>query len=403
MIKRFISEKCFSRDFGRQMRFVTGPRQCGKTTLAREHLTHTHCSDLYFNWDKREVRSLFRQDHYFYRKAAGAPKPFSWVCFDEIHKMPKWKNILKDFFDSDEKKYRFIVTGSARMDLLRKTGDSLAGRYFTFRLFPLSLAEIAGGGPARSFPEKEAARFLEKKLASSPRSAGTMSDLLALSGFPEPFLSGSAAFSTKWRSGYLDLLVREDLRDLTHIAELENLSALMFLLPSKIASPLSLNSLREDLEVSYNAVKSYLKALELGYVVFSLPAYSKRVARSVKKERKFYFYDWTRPETEAGRFENYTAVELKILVSLWEDLGLGHYELYYVRTRDGFETDFLITRDTIPYILFEAKLSDSPLPAHNKKHAKLLGDIPLVLLTRQEGIASVKEGGYHISASRFFA
>ena len=403
MIKRFLAERCFGPEFGRQMRFVTGPRQCGKTTIAREHLKLTHCADSCFNWDKRDVRSLFRQDHYFYRKAAGAVKPFSWVCFDEIHKMPKWKNILKDFFDSDEKKYRFIITGSARMDLLRKAGDSLAGRYFTFRLFPLSLAELAGGGAARSFPEKTPAQFLEKKLSSSPKSAGTMSQLLELSGYPEPFLSGSTEFSNKWRSGYLDLLVREDLRDLTHIAELENISTLMGLLPSKISSPLSLNSLREDLEVSYNAVKSYLKALELGYVVFSLPPYSKRVVRSVKKERKFYFYDWTRPATEASRFENYAAVELKMLVSLWEDFGLGRFELHYVRTREGFETDFLITRDNLPYILFEAKLSDSALPPHNKKHARMLGDVPLVLLTKQEGVASIEEGGYHISASRFFA
>lgn len=403
MIKRFLNERCFGPEFGRQMRFVTGPRQCGKTTIAREHLRATHCTDSYFNWDKREARDLFRQDHYFYRKAARAGKPCSWVCFDEIHKMPRWKNILKDFFDSDEKKYRFIITGSARMDLLRKAGDSLAGRYFTFRLSPLSLAELSGGGAARSFPEKDPARFIEKKLSSSPGPAGVMSQLLALSGFPEPFLSGSAAFSNKWRSGYLDLLVKEDLRDLTHIAELENISTLMGLLPSKISSPLSLNSLREDLEVSYNAVKSYLKALELGYVVFSLPPYSRRVARSVKKERKLYFYDWTRPATEAARFENYAAVELKMLVSLWEDFGLGHFELHYVRTREGLETDFLITRDDAPYILFEAKLSDTPLPAHNRKHAGMLGNVPLVLLTRQDNVAFAGEGGYRISASRFFA
>ena len=141
MIERHLNGVCFDEIFERQMRFISGPRQVGKTTLAKNFLNHKNFNRLYFNWDTREIRDRYIIDPYFFEsplrdsKKNGLP---SWVCFDEIHKMPKWKNILKDYFDKFEDIARFIVTGSARLDWFRKSGDSLSGRYFLWFIRILS-------------------------------------------------------------------------------------------------------------------------------------------------------------------------------------------------------------------------------------------------------------------------
>jgi len=201
---------------------------------------------------------------------------------DEIHKYPEWKNVLKDFFDSFGEKNGFIVTGSARLDMMRKSGDSLAGRYFTFRLNPITLRELTG----KSFlePPADANDWIMQKLDHPTYKEKELYALLRFSGFPEPLLSTSVRFHNKWRTDYVDRLIREDMRDLTRIQELENIATLMFLLPSKIALPLSINSLTANIKCSFATVSNYLKAMELGYLIFRILPYSKKIARSLTAE-----------------------------------------------------------------------------------------------------------------------
>ncbi len=175
-------------------------------------------------------------------------------------------------------------------------------------------------------------------------------------------------------------------------------------LPNRIGSPLSLNALREDIQVSYTAVKNAVSALRLTCVIFLLPPYSRSISRALKKEKKAYFYDWTRCSDPAARFENYVAVELKTLAELWNDGGAGSFELYYVRTKDGRETDFLLTREGRPWCLLEAKLADSPIEGHHLRHAEALGRIPFVQLTHEPNVVKKSRGAfYRLSASRFFS
>lgn len=406
MIKRHLQTICFNEIFGRQMRFISGPRQAGKTTIARNFLDSQNLGKLYFNWDLREIKDKYKREPYFFETALYDSKKgedLPWICLDEIHKMPKWKNILKDYFDKFENHCRFIITGSARLDWFRKSGDSLAGRYFLFKLFPLSLSEAVDRPITLTAKEEKAVEFIEKKISTVNYEQDTMDQLLNYSGFPEPFIKASDNFHLRWQRDMVDFLIREDIRDLTRIFELENIATLIQLMPGRVGSPLSLNALKEDVGVSYTAIKSAISAMQLTCVIFLVPPYSQRIARSIKKEKKCYFYDWSRCEDFAKRFENYVALELKIMLELWNDNGIADFELFYVRTKDGKETDFLITKNNTPWCFFEAKLKDSPIARHHYKHSSMLNNIPVVQITHENNILKKRDSlFYRVSASRFF-
>ena len=406
MIERHLEKICFNLDFGRQMRFVAGPRQVGKTTLAKTFLVRSHMPKGYFNWDLRKIRDMYQKDPYFFETYLydfRGEKPL-WICFDEIHKMPKWKNILKDYFDRFEKECRFIITGSARLDWFRKSGDSLAGRYFLFRLFPLSLAEISCRKPVAVDDGCSASEFIERKLSTPVYESAFLEQLLNYSGFPEPCTKAKSTFHRRWQRDMVDRLVREDIRDLTRIVDVENVATVMRLLPERIGSPLSLNAIREDVGISYTAVKNCVSALQLAYALFLVPPYSTKISRAIKKEKKGYFFDWTRCPDMSKRFENYVALELKSMTARWNEQGIGLYELFFIRTRDGKETDFLITKDRNPWCLFEVKTKDGAIDRHHIKHAGLLGGIPVVQICLEDRVLKkTDENGIRVSASRFFS
>jgi len=400
---RLAEEYVFSDKFGRQMRFIAGPRQCGKTTIAKKKLLSAETERLYYNWDRKEIRSRYRKEGDFlgadildYEKES-----IKWTCLDEIHKYPGWKNILKDFFDTHEDSVNFIITGSARLDMFRKSGDSLAGRYFLFRLNPLILSEVLGHRLKAILPGKNAKDYIENNLAGKGEAEEEITQLLRYSGFPEPFLTSTGVFHKKWQESYSERIVKEDLRDLSHIHNLEKVMELIYFLPGRIGSPLSINSLREDIEVNYRTVQNYLRYLELSYVTFTLSPYSQNRKALVKKEKKVYFYDWTAVANDAIRFENYLAVELKARIEIWNDTTEDRYTLRYVRNRDGRETDFLIIKNESPWLLLEAKLKKDVIARHHFTHSEFLGNIPIVQVTREPGVIKVGKNGYTVSASRF--
>jgi predicted AAA+ superfamily ATPase len=242
--------------------------------------------------------------------------------------MPKWKNILKDYFDKFENAARFIVTGSACLDWFRKSGDALTGRYFLFHLFPLSLSEATGHPLKLSESEETAKDFIERRISRVGYEQDLLQQLLNYSGFPESFIRASDRYFRRWQRNLVDQIIRDDVRDLTRIIETENIASLIIRLPERIGSPLSLNALREDLNVSYTAVKNAISTLQLTFVIFLASPCSQNISRALKKEKKCYLFDWTRCPTPASRFENYVAVELKTLIELWNDSGLGMFELF---------------------------------------------------------------------------
>lgn len=405
MIKRALYPIAFAEQWGRQMRFITGPRQSGKTTLARQWLDAEGSSKLYYLWDLRSVRQRYKaQELFFTVDALPAGKPL-WVCFDEIHKMPKWKNILKAIFDETRDTYRFIVTGSAKLDVVKRAGDSLAGRYFNFHLMPLMLCEILVNAESSSIVPASANTFVETCLQRSPAGIeqNALLQLLEYSGFPEPFLRQSRSFHARWARDYQETIIREDIGALTRIIDREYIHDLYNLLPEMVGSPLSVSSQASHLQISPVTAKNYLRRLEDFFLVFSIRPYTRNIKRSLLKAGKYYLYDWSRIADPGARFENYVACEIKTRLMLWSDASGDQYGLFYVRNKQKQETDFLITQNGKPWLLVEAKLSDGSLDPHHLHTGEALNNIPIVQICRQPHIASIqKHNVYRISAARFF-
>jgi len=405
MIERTLFTIAFDDKWGRQMRLITGPRQSGKTTLSKLKLSREKTEKLYYLWDLRSVRECYRKHELFFtQELPPAKEEKRWVCFDEIHKVPHWKNILKGIFDATEEHYQFIVTGSAKLNISKMAGDSLSGRYFTFHLFPLTMKEVIGR-PDISVPEPQSAiDFVLQKLNDAPRDNSALADLLEYGGFPEPFIHQSETFRNKWSQDYLDRVITEDIGTLTRIADRDKLYDLYKLLPEMIGSPISENSLANHLASSPLTVKNYLKRLEDFFLIFRITPYSRNIKRSLLKASKCYLYDWTSIEDKAKRFENYVAVELNTRLNLWSDLTGIEHALFYIRDKNKKETDFLITRQKKPWLMVEVKYSDSTVGKHHLIHAEDLGKIPVVQLCYENQVAAQEaRHAFRISASRFLS
>lgn len=387
------------------MRFITGPRQAGKTTLARQKLKAENSDKFYYLWDLRGVRQRYKDNELFFTSdGLPAGKPL-WICFDEIHKMPKWKNILKAVFDETSDKYRFIVTGSAKLNIAKRSGDSLAGRYFTFHLMPLIFWEIKGRGDSAPKPPDSAGQFIEDRLQDAParNEQDALMQLLEYSGFPEPFLHQSRAFHVKWARDHAETVIREDIGSLTRIVDREYIYDLYQLLPEMVGSPFSISSMASHLQISAVTVKNYLRRLEDFYLAFSIRPYSRNIKRSLLKAGKYYLYDWTRIAAPGARFENYVACELRARLLLWGDATGDDFRLFYVRNKQKQETDFLVVRNGKPWLLAEAKLSDGAVEYHHLQTTEALNNIPFVQICRQPGVASIqKRNIYRVSAVRVF-
>lgn len=262
------------------------------------------------------------------------------------------------------------------MDIYQRGGDSLAGRYFQFRLWPFTLAELAER--RASFDE-----FFRDPLAVITEGSDKLETiwrrLEQVSGFPEPYLAAKPATFRRWSDSYSSTLLREDVRDLTGVRLVDDMEILYSLLPSKIGSPLSVNSLSEDLHVAYNTVKNWISVLERFYMLFSIPTWTPRIVRGIRKETKAYLYNYALIDDPAARFENMVALELLRAVSNWNDIGYGSFSLHFVRDREKREVDFLIADGRRPRLLIETKLSDGKASAGLLRFQKQL-KVPAVQL-----------------------
>jgi hypothetical protein len=344
MIDRRIAS-ALQADLLRKMVLLSGPRQCGKTTLVRRIAGEQR--GLYLNWDDAADRRAIQ------RMAFDLAHPL-WV-FDELHKFRRWRNFLKGLYDTHHAGHRLLVTGSARLDLYGRGGDSLQGRYFAHHLHPLTGSEIAGR-PLVALDELP-------DLPGEPLPHDVLDALLVLGGFPEPFLTGSQKEAARWRLGYGERLVQEDLRTLEQVREIERVELLFDRLGAVAGGILSINSLREDLEVAFETVRSWVAILERLDAIVRIPPYGAPRIKSVKKEQKLYFWDWARAESEAARFENLIAMHLLRLVHWARDVEGEKLELRYFRTRMGHEVDFLLLRSGRPWLAIEVKLAEQELDA----------------------------------------
>jgi hypothetical protein len=327
-MKRYLYDQII-KDLKKKMVFITGPRQVGKTYLSKE-IMREFKNPQYLNHDNETDRKIIQKR--------------SWrldtdlLVFDEIHKMKKWKNFLKGTYDSRSASQSILVTGSSRLETFRQTGESLAGRYLHLKLYPLSVKELREVLPPFDALEK----------------------LIRFGGFPEPFLSDSEEEAARWRNQYYTDLIREDILEFSRIHEIRAMRHLLELLRLRVGSPLSYRSLAEDLQMAPNTIKKYVSILESLYIIFLVKPFHKNIARSIMREPKIYFYDSGFVKGDEGlRLENTCANCLLKHVQYMHDVHGQELELNYLKTKDGKEVDFVITRDNTPEKLIEVKMTDN--------------------------------------------
>jgi len=324
---RYISPYILD-DLNKKMVFVGGPRQVGKTTLAKALLAENYPSGRYLNWDYDEDRQDILQKRWSDQN--------NLLVFDELHKFPRWKNWIKGIYDVSHDKHSILITGSARLDIYRRGGDSLMGRYHYWRLHPFTLDELPEGISA-----KEAFRRL-----------------MTVGGFPEPFLDGDERSARRWRRERFDRVLREDIRDLESIRNIGLLSVLLDLLRNRVGGLIVTANLAADLQVSSKTVKSWLEILERMYLIFIVKPFTKSLPRAVLKPPKIYFFDNCDVVGDEGAiFENLVAASLLKRLHFLEDRDGYRYELRYIRDKEGREVDFAIIKEGNLEELIEVKFS----------------------------------------------
>ena len=328
-IVRYL-RKPVSEDLLKKMVFIGGPRQVGKTTLARQIIKR---KSSYLNWDNVEHRQSIITNQI----KTHLPE----LIFAEIHKFTNWRNFIKGFYDTYGESIQIIVTGSAKLDHFKKGGDSLFGRYHYFRLHPFSLRE------------------LNKK----PK-PGDVDTLLNLGGFPEPVLSGNKKHYRRWSLERLNRVVYTDINSLENIKEISSIEVLVQALKDRVSSILSVESLRQDLQVSHNTVCRWLDILQTLYVCFRISPFGSPKIRAVKKEQKLYLWDWAQAGDLGARFENMVASQLLKYCHFIEDTEGYKMDLQYIRDRDGREVDFVVLKENKPLFAVECKASDTTLSKH---------------------------------------
>jgi len=321
-------QSLLTQDFGKKIQLLSGPRQVGKTTLSQQVAVDYQ----YLNYDRAEHRQLIKE--------AAWDRKQKLIIFDELHKMPQWKQWLKGIYDTEKNGPSLFVTGSARLDTYRKVGDSLAGRYFQYRLNPLTLNELKiaedGFQPKKSFFR-----------------------LMNCSGFPEPYLDSTSNFYQRWRATHLDIILRQDLVDLETVSSIQGIEQLIYLLSQQVGSTISYSSLARSLQVSDKTIKRWLGILESLFVLFRVTPYAHKQSQVISKAPKFYFYDIARVDgNEGARFENLVGLALQSELDFMKDTLGKDLTLQFLRKKDGREIDFVVADRAKVRALIECKWSD---------------------------------------------
>ena len=374
-------------DLKDKMVFVGGPRQVGKTTLCRNFIATHFRNHAYFNWDNRTDRRAITSSAW--------PGDAELLILDEIHKYRRWKGLIKGEYDKLKETYKFLVTGSSRLDLYRRGSDSLQGRYHYYRLHPFTLAEIEGLAYKASIH------------GELPISSGFHQDAIdtlnVFGGFPEPIMKQNKRQLRRWHNEKIERMFREDILDVHAIRDIGNMKLLSDILPSKVGSLLSTNVIREDLEVSFRAASHWIDVLEAFYYHFRLYPFTSKRIRSLKKEPKLYLWDWSEVEDEAARFENLIASHLLKFVHFITDYEGYKAELYFLRDVDKREVDFLVTIDNKPWFAVEAKLNETSLSPHLLYFKERLSIPYIYQVVKKTAIDRLEKGVRIVSVGKFLA
>jgi uncharacterized protein len=316
------------------MVFLGGPRQVGKTTVTENLINTVFPGGILLNWDSRKARERILDESW----EESAPL----VVFDELHKYPHWKQWVKGVYDTKPKNQAYVVTGSAKLNVYKKGGDSLLGRYHYWRIHPFTLDELPQGvSPKAGFKR-----------------------LITLGGFPEPFLSNDERKARRWRKERYDRILREDIQDISRVRDVQLIRMLLDALRARVGGMITYTNLARDLQVSPNTIKEWISLVAEMYIAFPIYPFSKNLPRAIQKPAKLYFYDNADCSGGEGvRLENLVATHLLKRLHFLEDYEGYECSLHYIRDKDGREVDFVTVVDGKVTDLIEVKLSDDSISA----------------------------------------
>ncbi len=336
----------------KQMIFLVGPRQVGKTTIAKK-IQQKFAASLYLNWDVVEDRQQILSGQKFIQeifplKTLRDQKPL--IIFDELHKYRDWKNYLKGFYDLYKDFYHIIITGSARLDIYQSGGDSLMGRYFQYSIHPFSVSEIINSGL-----EKKEHKYFNQPI---PIKHESFVDLYNFGGFPDPLIEKNSEYFNLWQKTRFKQLIFEELQTLANIQEIALIEMLAEILKHQSGQLVNKNSLAKKIQVTTQTISRWLITLERFYYCFTVKPWCKNITRSLIKAPKIYLWDWSVIDNDGMKFENFVASHLLKFINFWSEQGYEKFELYYLRDLDNHEVDFLIVKNQEPWLMVEAKSKD---------------------------------------------
>lgn len=332
----------------KQMLFLVGPRQVGKTTISKncQALTDNH---VYLNWDFDDDQILILEGpqkiiERFNLDIAGKTKKI--LAFDKIHKYPKWRNYIKGLYDKYGDTIHILVSGSANFEIFRVTGDSLMGRYLPYHIHPFSVRELIDS----NIPTTE---------ISAPKTIDNFlfKDLILFGGFPDPLLKQNTKFYNRWTKLRNEQLFQTDIRDITRIHNIAQLKLMSRILQEQIGQLLNYSQLAKKVKVTIDTIQSWISTLSAFYYCFLIYPWTTSIGRSLVKHPKIYLWDWSEVENIGTKHENLVACHLRKAIDFWQDSGLGKYELFFIRDKDQCEVDFLVTKNSQPWFLVEVKSS----------------------------------------------
>ena len=347
----------------RQMAFLCGPRQIGKTTICRS------LTEIYLDWDNEDHRRLIIDGPAAVAEHCGLNSPMGnkvTITFDELHKYDQWKQFMKGFFDVYSDRANMLVSGSSKLDIYRHGGDSLMGRYFLYNMHPLSTAELANN------PTQPPSNLIQPPAKLNYKD---WQALLYHGGFPEPFVRRDTTFTHRWRKHRHYQLFKEDLPDVTDIEAIDKVEVLGKILLNKSGETLNFATLATSVAESENTCREWVETLSDLHYGFTIDPWVENVNYSMRREPKWYLCDWSSIKDPDKFAENLIACHLWKAAEEWTDLGLGDFSLHYVNDKDKRECDFLFSYDDTPWILVEAKANPSPM-SPNLFHFQKILDVP---------------------------
>lgn len=339
----------------RRVVMLTGPRQCGKTTLVRKLVSD---SNTYRTLDDLAVRQAAENDPHLF--VGFAPKDGTLII-DEVQKVPDFLPAIKKVVDLGNRPGQFLITGSANILNLATVQESLAGRLGKIRLRPLSQGEIVGSNPF--FLDQAFAQKFQRPTIKSSRN--NLIEAIFQGGFPEA-IRMEGKMRRNWHIDYVDALIEHDLNDITNIRHTEVMKDLVRVLAAWSSKFMDVSSIGSGLSVDRRTLASYISALQSFYIVEAVPAWRKTDYDRVGKQSKLFMADtgmmtallgW-RPSDfaddadKAGKaFETFVYCQLASEI----DAATESYYLYQYRDHDKREIDFLIERDDRSLLAIEVK------------------------------------------------